>query len=130
MALVIFLVLFTLPLLEIIVIVQAGGAIGWLNVILLTIATAVAGAAIIRGQGLAAMQELQRAMASGEPPVAPVMDGIFLLLAAPFLMTPGFITDGIGFLFLIPPVRYFFARYALRQLKKMADKGKVTIIRR
>ncbi|WOI53272.1 FxsA family protein [Parvularcula sp. LCG005] len=129
MALLIFAVLFGLPILEVAVFLKAADAIGWLNVIFMTILTAVAGTAIIRWQGLAAIRELQRTVADGRPPVAPAVDGVFLLLAAPLMMTPGFVTDTLGFLLLVPPVRHAIARWALGKLKRSMDNGRVTIIR-
>lgn len=125
-----FLALIALPIIEIMVIVYAGGAIGWLNVILLTIGTAALGTVIIRAQGLSAIQRIQEDMRDGQMPVGPAVDGAFLLVAAPFLMTPGFITDGIGFLLLVPPVRMVIGRYILRRLQKGMENGTITIIRR
>ena len=129
MVFLIFGLLFGLPILEIFVFVQAGGSIGWLNVLLLTILTAVLGTAIIRWQGLQALADLRQAMADGRPPVAPVVDGIFLLMAAPLLMTPGFVTDACGFLLLVPQVRHTIARWALGKIQNAVKDGKVTIIR-
>lgn len=129
MAFIIFLLLLAMPVIEIIVFIQAGAVIGWVQVILLTIATAVGGAVLIRLQGFQALRQLQQNMADGKPPVAPVVDGVFLMMAAPLLMTPGFVTDAFGFTLLIPAVRRAIARYALSKLKAQMDSGKVTIIR-
>ncbi|MEM6649775.1 MAG: FxsA family protein [Pseudomonadota bacterium] len=129
MALILFLILLALPVIEIIIFVQAGAQIGWVSVILLTILTAVLGTLLIRVQGFQALNSLRQSMAEGRPPVAPMVDGIFLLLAAPLMMTPGFVTDGLGFLLLVPPIRYFIARHALKRLKQASDKGNITIIR-
>ena len=129
MGAVLFLLLLGLPIVEIVVFVQAGATIGWLNVILATLFTALAGTAIIRWQGFTALQNLREAMGSGKPPVEPVVDGVFLLVTAPLMMTPGFVTDAIGFLLLVPPVRHSIARMALGRLKRAMDKGQVTIIR-
>ncbi len=130
MALILFLVLTGLPILEIMVFIQAGGSIGWINVVLLTILTALTGTAIIRWQGFQALMQARAAMADGEAPVAPVVDGVFLLVAAPLMMTPGFITDGIGFALLVPPIRREIARWALRKFRRAQERGTVTIIRR
>lgn len=129
MPLLLFFLLIGMPILEIFVIVKAGGAIGWLSVIGLTILTAVVGTAVIRWQGLTALRQVQSSMADGRVPVAPAIDGVFLIIAAPLLMTPGFVTDAFGFLILIPAVRHALARAALRRLKRAADDGRVTIIR-
>lgn len=124
---ILFLLLIMLPIAEIYVLLQAGGAFGILPVILATIGTALLGTVIIRWQGFQAMRQLREDMAANEAPVAPVVDGVFLLVAAPLLMTPGFITDGIGFLLLVPPLRHLIARYFLRRMKKSIDEGHTSI---
>lgn len=129
MALILFFLLIALPIIEIAIFIQAGAAIGWLTVIALTILTAVVGTALIRVQGFAALQQLRASMQDGKAPVAPVVDGVFLLVAAPLMMTPGFVTDAFGFLILVPPIRYALARIALKKIKRAMDDGKVTIIR-
>lgn len=127
MALILFLLLIGLPIAEIMLFVKAGAVIGWWSVIGLTIFTAVLGTFLIRRQGFAALNDLRGSMTDGRAPIAPVVDGVFLILAAPLMMTPGFITDGIGFLLLVPPVRHEIARFALRKIKRAIDEGKVTI---
>lgn len=130
MALFIFLALIVLPILEITLLIKGAFAIGILPVILLTIGTAALGTFLIKRQGLAALRQLQADMQQGTPPVASVVDGAALLVAAPLMMTPGFITDGVGFLLLVPPVRYAVARMALRRIKKAQENGNIVIIRR
>lgn len=130
MALIILLVLVGMPILEITLLIKGAMAFGLPLVILLTIGTAALGTILIRHQGLSTMRQLQVDMAEGRPPVASVVDGAALLVAAPLLMTPGFVTDAIGFLLLVPAVRRNAARMALRRLQRMHDDGKVVIIRR
>ncbi|MEM9232853.1 MAG: FxsA family protein [Pseudomonadota bacterium] len=130
MALILFLLLIGLPIAEIMLFVKAGGVIGWWSVIGLTILTAVLGTVLIRAQGFAALHKLRAATQDGRAPVEPVVDGVFLLIAAPLMMTPGFITDGIGFLLLVPPIRHEIARYALRRFQRAVDDGKITVVRR
>ncbi|MEO1241506.1 MAG: FxsA family protein [Pseudomonadota bacterium] len=130
-----FLILVTLfiigPIAEIYVLLSAGSAFGVLPVIAACLATAFLGGWIIRLQGLAALQGAQRDLDAGRPPVASAVNGALLLVAAPFLMTPGFLTDAIGFALLIPPVRMFLAKQALRHIKERIDRGdaKITIFR-
>ncbi|WP_036766509.1 FxsA family protein [Parvularcula oceani] len=119
-----------LPIAEIAVIVEVGQATNWLVVVLLTILTAALGAALIRWQGLNALKEYRAAAARREVPVGAAVDGVSLLLAAPLMMTPGFITDAFGFALLIPPVRRTVARALLRRVKRGIDRGQVRIIRR
>lgn len=129
MALILFFLLIGLPIAEIFVFVQAGESIGWLSVIGLTILTAVLGTVLIRAQGFEALNKLRAATSEGKAPVEPVVDGVFLLVAAPLMMTPGFITDTFGFLLLVPPVRHEIARYALRRFRRAVDKGSITVVK-
>jgi len=129
-ALIIFSVLVILPIFEIYLLIQGAGVIGTIPVILLTIGTAALGSFLIKQQGLAAMRSAQRDVDAGQAPVASVVDGVGLLVAAPFLLTPGFITDGFGFLLLVPFVRHEVARMLLRKIQKMKDNGQVVILKR
>jgi UPF0716 protein FxsA len=126
----IFVLLVVMPILEITLLIKGAFAFGILPVILLTIGTAALGTFLIKRQGLQAMQQLRAETAAGRVPVASVVDGAALLLAAPFLLTPGFITDGIGFALLVPPFRHGIARWGLRRLKRAQEDGRVVIIRR
>ena len=128
--LLIFAVLVLLPILEIYLLIQGAGIIGTIPVILLTIGTAALGSFLLRRQGLSVMRTAQQDMSEGRAPVASVVDGVGLLVAAPFLLTPGFITDAFGFLLLVPMVRHAAARALLRRLRALKDQGGVVIIRR
>lgn len=130
LALVLFVLLIAMPIIEITLLIQGAFLIGILPVIMLTIGTAALGTFLIKRQGLAAMNQLQADMRGGTPPVASVVDGAALLVAAPLLLTPGFVTDAIGFLLLVPPVRHAAARAALRRLKRMQENGNLVIMRR
>ena len=124
--------LVVLPIVEIALIVEVGQATNWLVVVALTMLTAVIGAAIIKRQGYAAAQEYRAAARAGQVPVQATVDGISLLLAAPFLMTPGFVTDAVGFALLIPPVRHAAARAVLARVRRRVEDGRasVTVLRR
>lgn len=111
------------PIAEIYVLLAAGGTFGVWPVVGACIATAIIGGFILRLQGLAAIQSARRDLANGSAPVEAVADGVFLLIAAPFLMTPGFLTDGIGFLLLTPPIRRQIARLALHRLRHAIANG-------
>ncbi|NOX94268.1 MAG: FxsA family protein [Alphaproteobacteria bacterium] len=115
------------PIAEIYVLLAAGSAFGVLPVIGACLATAFLGGWIIRLQGLAALNIAQQDMRDGRLPVASAINGALLIVAAPFLMTPGFLTDAIGFALLIPPLRLFLARLAIKYIKKRIDRGDATI---
>jgi len=93
------------PLIEIGLFIEVGGLIGLWPTIAVVILTAMAGAALLRHQGLGALARLQQSLDNGEPPVDPVFDGFCLLAAGMLLLTPGFFTDAVGFLLFVPPVR-------------------------
>ncbi len=120
------------PIIEIYVLLSAGSAFGVAPVIAACIGTAILGGALIRMQGLAALNAARRDMDEGRPPVGSAVDGALLLVAAPFLMTPGFVTDALGFSLLIPPVRRWLGRLALAAIKRRIERGeaRVTIIER
>ena len=97
------------PLIEIGLFIQVGGAIGLGATLFVVVATAVAGTALLRHQGLGALARLQQSLDRGEAPLEPVFDGFCLLAAGALLLTPGFFTDTVGFALFVP-----FVRHALR----------------
>ena len=105
----------SIPLIEIYLMIQVGSVIGAGWTVLAIIATAVIGAGLIRQQGFGVYQRMNRNMASGELPAMEIFEGLALLISGLMLLTPGFITDAIGFLILIPPLRQWFV---LNMLKK------------
>ena len=115
------------PIAEIYVLLAAGETFGLWPVLGACVATAIIGGFIVRLQGLQALKSAQADMQDGKPPVSAAADGVFLLFAAPFLMTPGFITDGIGFLLLVPPVRHWIARAVLKRMKGAIERGEMRV---
>ncbi|MDX1589433.1 MAG: FxsA family protein [Oleiphilaceae bacterium] len=106
----IFLIAFiVLPIVEMVVLIEVGGIIGALNTVGLVLLTAVIGAALLRHQGLATLTRANQRMASGEMPAREMAEGMLLAIGGALLLTPGFITDGIGFLCLVPGSRHWLA---------------------
>jgi UPF0716 protein FxsA len=105
------------PLAEIGLFIAIGGRIGVGWTLALIVLTAVLGAWMIRLQGFAVLARAQRALAGGELPVAEVFEGLCLLVAGALLVTPGFLTDFLGGLLLVPPLRAL----AYRQLRRRLD---------
>ncbi len=97
----------TVPLIEIYLLIKIGSVIGALPTILMVVLTAVLGAALLRQQGLAALQRFQIAIAKEEVPATELLEGVILLIGGILLLTPGFFTDAIGFLCLLPFSRKF-----------------------
>jgi UPF0716 protein FxsA len=93
------------PILEIAVFVEVGGRIGLGPTVAVVVATALAGAALLRHQGLATLNRARHSLAAGRVPLAEVFDGLCLLFAGALLLTPGFVTDAAGLLLFVPGLR-------------------------
>src|SRR3954464_15243955 len=107
------------PIAEIYVIIQVGQAIGPWWTIALLIADSILGSMLMRSQGRAAWRRFNAALAEGRPPAREVLDGVLVIFGGAFLLTPGFITDVFGLVFLLPPTRavvrgLLVRRYAAR----------------
>ncbi len=119
---IIFLAAFILiPLIEIWVFIEVGGQIGALTTVAICILTAVVGMAMLRAQGLATLMRARQQMDEGVLPAKELFDGLCLLVAGAFLLTPGFVTDGFGFLLLVPAVREALRAVAGRHLASHAN---------
>jgi UPF0716 protein FxsA len=101
-----FLIAFLLvPILELWLVIRVGGLIGAWPTVALVVTAAIAGAVLLRIQGFTVLQRARVALAAGEFPAASLFDGLFVLLAGLLLITPGFLTDIVGILLFIPPLR-------------------------
>lgn len=100
-----FIIFIIIPLLELMVFGAVGEEVGLFNALLLALLTAVIGGAVVRHQGMQTLRAVQDAMGQGKMPLGELFDGICLVAAGATLITPGFITDTVGFLLLIPAVR-------------------------
>ena len=101
------------PLIELYFIIVVGGAIGAFWTVLLVVVTAIVGVNLLRTQGMNTLTRAQRNMAQGQIPAMEMMEGIALAVAGVLLITPGFLTDAIGFLCLMPASRQAIIRYIL-----------------
>ena len=100
------LLLFTLtPLVELTLLIRIGQHMGWGNTLALVIFTGIAGAWLARREGLRTFTRLQSELRAGQLPGNRMIDALLILVAGALLVTPGIITDAIGFLLLIPPAR-------------------------
>ncbi|MEW6647949.1 MAG: FxsA family protein, partial [Pseudomonadota bacterium] len=109
-----FLLLLLLPVLEIYLMIQVGGVIGAIPTIALVVFTAVLGALLLRHQGLAVLQRVQQLAQQGEAPTAAMLEGVVILLSGAMLLLPGFFTDALGLLGLVPPLRHALVAVILR----------------
>ena len=97
--------LLTVPLIEIYLLIQVGSVIGALPTVALVVLTAILGAGLLRWQGFTTMQRVRQTLGRGELPAIEMLEGVVLLICGALLLTPGFFTDIIGFLGLVPFVR-------------------------
>ncbi len=103
------------PIAELAIIIQVGQAIGVWWTIALLIVDSVLGSLLMRSQGRAAWRRFNATLGSGRPPAREVADGVLIIFGGALLLTPGFISDIAGVLFLLPPTRALIRRVFLRQ---------------
>lgn len=111
-----FLLLLAVPIIEIALFIQVGGWIGLWPTIAVVVLTAALGTSLLRAQGLAALGEVQRNLNIGGNPAPALAHGALILVAGVLLLTPGFFTDGVGFLLLVPAVRAAVIRHLGRRM--------------
>ena len=111
MALFILFAFIGIPLLEIAVFIKVGGETGLGATIIATVLTAIAGTALMRAQGLSTLVKVRDSLDRGEMPLHAAFDGACQLAAGILLLTPGFLTDLVGFLLFLPPVRSILLRW-------------------
>lgn len=107
---VLFCLLLGIPLIEIYVLISVGQVIGAWWTVLLVVAMALLGSWMLRIQGLATLARVQDALRRGELPAQELLEGLVLAMTGVLLLTPGFVTDIVGFVFLLPGVRQALAR--------------------
>lgn len=112
--------LLLVPIAELFVIVQIAGEIGVVPTLLLLVVVSVAGAWLLKQQGMATWRRLQETLARGEMPTSEVVDGAMILFGGALLLTPGFLTDAVGLLLLLPPTRASLKGAARRLFKFLA----------
>jgi UPF0716 protein FxsA len=105
-----------LPLAELYVIFTVGDAIGWWQTILILAADSIIGSLLLKSQGRAVWRRFSEQMAAGKLPHREVLDGVLVIFGGAFLITPGFITDIVGILLLLPPTRAVMRRLVVRAL--------------
>lgn len=119
---ILFLLFLVVPIVELYVIVQVAGGIGVLETIGLLIVISIVGAWLVRREGLGVLRKVQTQLAQGEMPTKQIVDGGLILFAGALMLTPGFVTDALGVLLLIPPTRI-----AIRQILMRRFKGRIQV---
>jgi UPF0716 protein FxsA len=106
------------PLAELYVILQVGEAIGAVWTVLLLAADSVLGSVLLRSQGRVVWRRFNEALSAGRMPHKEVQDGVAVVFGGAFLITPGFLTDIVGLLLLLPPTRAVIRRLAMRVISR------------
>ena len=122
-----FLLFVALPAMELTLLIELGRYIGTVNTLLMILLTGLLGATLARWQGLDVLRRIQRETAEGRMPAAPLVDGMIVLIAAALLMTPGILTDTLGFLCLVPRFRRWVRAAAWRRLERAVAEGRVAM---
>ncbi len=102
-----------IPIIEVYILIEVGGIIGAGWTILLIVLTAIVGVNLLRQQGISTLMRANSLMSQGQLPAMEILEGLFLAVGGALLVTPGFFTDAIGFICLIPYTRRGIIRYLL-----------------
>lgn len=122
-----FLVFTCVPLLELYLLLQIGSIIGAVNTILLVIVTGLLGAYLAQQEGLRTLERIRSLMAQGEMPGDPLIDALLILAAGFLLITPGILTDLLGFLLIIPATRAPVRRWLRDRLERKFAAGRADV---
>jgi len=118
------LILFVIiPVTELYILIEVGKKIGSLTTIGIIILTGIIGAYLVKGQGFMILKKIQNDLNEGIMPGDSLIQGAIILAGGIFLLTPGFVTDIIGFIFLIPVSRRVVKKYLLKWLKGKIKEG-------
>ena len=122
--------LFTLiPVIELSLLIEIGSYIGILNTVIIVILTALVGAYMVRMEGMGVMYRIQKNMQEGQFPAEEMISGAMILVAGALLLTPGFFTDIIGFLMVIPLSRNYISNWIKKYIEKKMSNDEIHINR-
>ena len=113
-------VFIVVPIAELYLIYKVGDSIGILPTLALLAADSIIGSLLLRTQGRTVWRRFQRTMEAGRMPHREVQDGVLVIFGGALLITPGFLTDILGLLLLIPPTRAVIRRFVMRALTRRA----------
>jgi UPF0716 protein FxsA len=122
------LLLFTVvPIVVLVLLLDVGRRIGTAATLLLILITGIVGAVLARRQGVAALRYVRAELADGQLPGPAIVDGVLILVAGALLITPGVLTDVVGFLCLVPAARRSIRALLLQAFMRAAGRGMVTV---
>lgn len=112
-----------IPILEIFLLIKVAGVIDWLPTIALVVLTAVIGASLLRSQGTQTYLRFNQALGEGRMPANEILEGVALIIGGALLLTPGFFTDAIGFVCLLPFTRRPMVKFIINKFNPLANAG-------
>ena len=115
------------PAVELALLIEVGRHIGTLATLALIAGTGALGAFLARLQGLGILRQMQSELAAGRLPPSSIVDGVIILLAAVVLITPGILTDAVGFLCLVPAFRRVLKRTLWQRLRRAVQEGRANV---
>ena len=116
-----------LPALELALLIEIGSRIGTPATLAIIVITGAVGAFYARREGLSVLRKLQQQMGSGQLPADSLDDGALILIASALLITPGLITDTVGFLLLAPPIRVLIRGWLRQMLERKLKDGTLNV---
>jgi len=115
------------PIAELYLLIEIGQRIGTISTLALIFLTALLGSTLARRQGLGVLRRIQTEMAQGRLPASSMVDGVLILLAGAVLITPGILTDLVGFLILIPATRGLIKAYLWKRIERAVQRGSARV---
>ena len=116
---------FVVPFAELFVILQVGQSVGVVNTIGLLILVSVVGAWLVKREGFGVLRRAQAQLDAGRVPATELIDGVLIMFAGALLLTPGFLTDCLALLLLLPPIRAALRAYARTRLAHRIVVGRI-----
>ena len=113
-----------IPAAELVLLMMLGVRIGWMPTLGLIVFTGILGATLARQQGLSILRKIQTEMQNGRPPALEMVEGAMVVIGGMVLLTPGIITDGLGFALLVPGIRRFIANKIQKHFTESFTTGK------
>ncbi|MFB0507359.1 MAG: FxsA family protein [Thermodesulfobacteriota bacterium] len=121
------LIFIVVPLIEILLLIEIGSRIGALNTILIIVVTGILGASMMRQQGFTIIRNIQRDLSQGRMPTGELINGALVLVGGIVLLTPGFFTDAVGFVLLIPATRALIRKKIELLIRRKIESGDIHI---
>ncbi len=121
------LIFIIVPLMEILLLIEIGSRIGTLNTIFIIILTGILGGSMMRHQGFTIIRNIQEDLSQGRMPTGELINGALVLVGGILLLTPGFFTDAVGFVLLIPATRGFIRKKIQLLIRRKIESGDIHI---